>query len=50
MHPRLLIHPVTAEGKVKTLLHAVQAGLGVTPNLFRLLPNSPATLLGIDRT
>ena len=41
LHP---VDPATAEGKAKTLLDAVQAGLGVTPNMFRLLANSPATL------
>jgi hypothetical protein len=38
LHP---VEPATAEGKVKTLLDAVQASLGVTPNMFRLLANSP---------
>ena len=38
------VDPATAEGKAKTLLDAVQAGLGVTPNMFRLLANSPAAL------
>jgi uncharacterized peroxidase-related enzyme len=41
LHP---IDPATAEGKLKNLLDAVQVGLGVIPNMFRLLANSPATL------
>src|SRR5260370_31917966 len=41
LHP---IDPATAEGKTKTLLDAVKAGLGATPNMFRLLAASPATL------
>jgi uncharacterized peroxidase-related enzyme len=41
LHP---VDPATAEGKAKTLLDAVQAGLGLTPNIFRLLANSPAAL------
>ena len=41
LHP---IDPATAEGKAKTLLDAVKAGLGGTPNMFRLLAASPATL------
>jgi uncharacterized peroxidase-related enzyme len=41
LHP---IDPATAEGKAKTLLDAVKAGLGATPNMFRLMAASPATL------
>jgi AhpD family alkylhydroperoxidase len=41
LHP---IDPATAEGKAKTLLDAVKAGLGGTPNMFRLMATSPATL------
>ena len=41
LHP---IDPAVAEGKAKTLLDAVKAGLGSTPNMFRLLATSPATL------
>ena len=41
LHP---IDPAAAEGKAKTLLDAVKAGLGGTPNMFRLLATSPATL------
>jgi uncharacterized peroxidase-related enzyme len=41
LHP---IDPTTAEGKSKTLLDAVKAGLGGTPNMFRLPAASPATL------
>ncbi|MBV8216776.1 MAG: carboxymuconolactone decarboxylase family protein [Verrucomicrobia bacterium] len=41
LHP---IDPATAEGKSKTLLDAVKASLGGTPNMFRLLAASPTTL------
>ena len=41
LHP---IDPATAEGKAKTLLDGVKASLGSTPNMFRLLAASPATL------
>ena len=41
LHP---VDPATAEGKAKTLLDAVKAGLGSTPNMFRLLAAYPATL------
>ena len=41
LHP---IDPATAEGKTKTLLDSVKAGLGSTPNMFRLLAASPTTL------
>ena len=41
LHP---IDPATAEGKTKTLLDGVKADLGSTPNMFRLLAASPATL------
>jgi hypothetical protein len=33
------IDPAIAEGKTKTLLNAVKAGLGGTPNMLRLLTN-----------
>lgn len=43
--PRLTpIPPAHATGKAKQLLDAVQAKLGVTPNLMRTLANSPAAL------
>jgi AhpD family alkylhydroperoxidase len=41
LHP---VDPATAEGKTKTLLDGVKAGLGTTPNMFRLLAASPAAL------
>jgi uncharacterized peroxidase-related enzyme len=41
LHP---IDPATAEGKTKTLLDGVKAALGSTPNMFRLMAASPATL------
>jgi len=40
------IDPRTATGPAKTLLDAVQAALGVTPNLFRVLAHSPKALEG----
>jgi len=43
--PRLTaIDPTTATGEAKALLDAVQAMLGVTPNLVRTLANTPAAL------
>ena len=41
LHP---IDPANAEGKAKTLLDGVNAALGSTPNMFRLMAASPATL------
>src|SRR5215469_1861852 len=41
IHP---VDPATAEGKAKTLLDGVKAGIGSIPNMFRLLAASPATL------
>ena len=38
------INPDTATGKAKELLDAVQNKLGMVPNLFRALANSPAAL------
>jgi uncharacterized peroxidase-related enzyme len=40
------IDPRTATGAAKPLLDAVQASLGVTPNLFRVLAHSPKALEG----
>jgi len=40
------LDPVTATGKTKELLDGVQATLGLVPNLFRVLGNSPAALQG----
>ncbi|HLG75389.1 MAG TPA: carboxymuconolactone decarboxylase family protein [Ktedonobacteraceae bacterium] len=40
------IDPAQATGKTKTLLDAVQASLGVTPNLMRTMANSPTVLEG----
>jgi len=40
------IDPKTASGAAKTLLDAVQSALGVTPNLFRVLAQSPKALEG----
>lgn len=41
-----MIDPKTATGAAKTLLDAVQAKLGVTPNFIRVLANSPKALEG----
>jgi len=41
-----MIDPKTATGPAKTLLDAVQAKLGVTPNFIRVLANSPKALEG----
>lgn len=38
------VNPAEATGKAKQLLNAVQAKLGLTPNLMRTLANSPAAL------
>ena len=38
------VDPAKAEGKAKTLLDGVNAALGSTPNMFRLMAASPATL------
>jgi uncharacterized peroxidase-related enzyme len=38
------VNPETANGKTKELLDAVQAKLGMTPNLVRTFANSPAVL------
>lgn len=38
------VNPARATGKAKQLLDAVQAKLGLTPNLMRTLANSPAVL------
>jgi alkylhydroperoxidase family enzyme len=42
----LVIDPKTATGEAATLLAAVQAKLGVTPNFIRVLANSPKALEG----
>ena len=41
-----VINPQTATGEAKSLLDAVQAQLGVTPNFIRVLANSPKALEG----
>ena len=41
-----VINPETASGETKTLLDAVQAKLGATPNFIRVLANSPKALEG----
>lgn len=40
------LDPTTATGRTRQLLDGVQARLGVVPNLFRVLGNSPAALEG----
>jgi len=40
------INPAQASGKAKQLLDAVQSKLGLTPNLTRVMANSPAVLEG----
>jgi uncharacterized peroxidase-related enzyme len=40
------INPATATGKAKQLLDAVQAKLGMSPNMMRAMANSPAVLEG----
>lgn len=40
----LTVDPATASGKSKELLAAVQAKLGLTPNMTRVMANSPAVL------
>lgn len=43
--PRLnTINPETAQGKAKLLLDGVQKSMGMTPNIMRMLANSPAAL------
>lgn len=43
--PRLnAVDPAAVQGKAKTLLDNVKAALGVTPNLTRVMANSPAVL------
>lgn len=40
------LEPADATGKTKQLFDGVQAKLGIVPNLFRVLGNSPAALEG----
>ena len=40
------LDPARAEGEAKTLLDAVQAKLGMTPNMTRMMAQSPAVLEG----
>jgi uncharacterized peroxidase-related enzyme len=42
-----MIDPASATGAVKTTLDAVNAALGVTPNVFHVAANSSATLRGL---
>ncbi|HLZ65931.1 MAG TPA: carboxymuconolactone decarboxylase family protein [Aliidongia sp.] len=41
------IDPASAQGKTKDLLDGVQKSLGVTPNLYRVVGQSPAALEGL---
>ncbi len=38
------VDPASATGPVKTMLDGVHRGLGMTPNMFRVAAQSPATL------
>ena len=40
------VHPESATGKVKELLEAVNAKLGMVPNMMRAMANAPAVLEG----
>ena len=40
------VDPATATGQAKELLGAVNAALGITPNMMRTMANSPAVLEG----
>lgn len=40
------VDPIQAEGKTKTLLDTVKAKMGMTPNLTKVMANSPAVLEG----
>lgn len=40
------VDPTTATGQTKELLDAVNAALGMTPNMMRTMANSPAVLEG----
>ncbi len=40
------VNPANATGKAKDLLNAVQAKLGITPNLMKTLATAPAALEG----
>lgn len=45
--PRMtIIDPASAKPEAKTLLDAVQANLGMTPNFIKVLANAPAALEG----
>lgn len=41
------VDPTTTAGKVRELLAGVQKGLGMVPNLYRVLAQSPAALEGV---
>jgi uncharacterized peroxidase-related enzyme len=41
------LSPAQTEGKAKDILDAVQKGLGMVPNLFRVTAQSPAALEGL---
>ncbi len=41
------LDPATVQGKAKSLLDAVHAAFGMTPNLFRVVAHSPAALEGL---
>ncbi|WP_242356242.1 carboxymuconolactone decarboxylase family protein [Anaeromyxobacter sp. SG64] len=41
------VDPSTAEGRARELLEGVQRSLGATPNLYRVIAQSPAALEGV---
>src|ERR1700694_4132465 len=41
------VDPAVAKGKAKDLLDAVQKALGLVPNLYRVVAQSPAALAGL---
>lgn len=48
--PRLnMIDPSTATGNAKELLDGIQAKVGMTPNIYRIMANSPAALEGVTK-
>lgn len=41
------VDPAVAAGKVRELLASVQKGLGATPNLYRVIAQSPSAIEGV---
>jgi len=44
-----MIDPSTATGSAKELLDGIQAKVGMTPNIYRIMANSPAALEGVTQ-